>query len=89
VNVVPLLVLCSLVLAGMGVVVFLYGVRNHDFEHADRLSLLPLEDDDPPRADPRHDDVASREKTGHEGGLTPDPGSRPDADPTPPTTLVP
>ncbi|RMH70388.1 MAG: cbb3-type cytochrome oxidase assembly protein CcoS [Bacteroidetes bacterium] len=84
-NVVPLLVLCSLVLAGLGVVVFLYGVRNHDFEHADRLSLLPLEDDDPPQAKVARDHGAAHEKTGHESGLTPDPGRRPDPDPPPPS----
>ena len=44
-NVVPLLVLCSLALAVFGVVLFLYSVRQRDDEHADRLSLLPLEDD--------------------------------------------
>ena len=46
-NVVPLLVLCSLVLAALGVIVFLHSVRNGDHEHRDRLALLPLEDDAP------------------------------------------
>ena len=44
-SVVPLLVLCSLALATFGVLLFVYSVRQHDHEHADRLSLLPLEDD--------------------------------------------
>ena len=44
-NVVPLLVLCSMVLAAAGVALFLYSTRNRDHEHADRLALLPLEDD--------------------------------------------
>ena len=44
-NVIPLLVLCSLALAGFGVLLFVFSVRNRDHEHADRLSLLPLEDD--------------------------------------------
>lgn len=47
-DVVPLLVLCSLLLAGLGVVLFVISARQGDHEHADRLSLLPLEDDDPP-----------------------------------------
>lgn len=91
-NVIPLLVLCSLVLAGMGVVVFLYGVRNHDFEHTDRLSLLPLEDDDPPSAAAAvdaNDDLATREITRDEGGLKSDPDGRPDARPTLSTTRAP
>jgi cbb3-type cytochrome oxidase maturation protein len=44
-NVIPLLVLCSLFLGACGVLMFLYSVRQRDHEHADRLSLLPLEDD--------------------------------------------
>ncbi len=46
-NVVPLLVLCSLFLAACGVLLFVFSVRQRDHEHADRLTLLPLEDDDP------------------------------------------
>ncbi len=49
-NVVPLLVLCSLALAAGSVVLFLYSIRQADHEHADRLSLLPLEDDADDRA---------------------------------------
>ena len=45
-NVVPLLVLCSLCLAAFGVGLYLFSVRLGDSDHADRLSLLPLEDDD-------------------------------------------
>lgn len=45
-DVIPLLVLFSLVLALLGVVLFLVSVKNRDLEHADRLSLLPLESDD-------------------------------------------
>ena len=47
-EVVPLLVFCSLLLAAAGVGMFVYSVRNKDPEHADRLSLLPLEDDAEP-----------------------------------------
>lgn len=46
-NVVPLLVLVSLVLAAGSVLCFLWSTRNRDVDHADRLSLLPLEDDAP------------------------------------------
>lgn len=45
-TVVPLLVLCSLLLAASGVAMFLYSTRQGDQDHADRLSLLPLEDED-------------------------------------------
>ena len=44
-NVVPLLVVCSLCLAAFGVLLFVWSTRNQDHEHADRLALLPLEDD--------------------------------------------
>ena len=44
-NIVPLLVLCSLSLAALGVLLFLYSVRQEDHEHADRLALLPLEEE--------------------------------------------
>lgn len=46
-NVVPLLVLFSLVLAATSVLLFAWSARNRDADHADRLSLLPLEDDTP------------------------------------------
>jgi hypothetical protein len=44
-EVVPLLVLCSLCLAAGALLLFLNCVSRGDHEHADRLSLLPLEDD--------------------------------------------
>jgi cbb3-type cytochrome oxidase maturation protein len=44
-NVIPLLVLCSLFLVACGVALFVWSVRQGDPEYADRLSLLPLEDD--------------------------------------------
>ena len=47
-EVVPVLVAFSLLLGAAGVAMFLYSVRQRDHEHADRLSLLPLEDDLPP-----------------------------------------
>ena len=45
-DVVPLLVVFSLLLAALAVVFFVSTVRNGENEHADRLSLLPLESDD-------------------------------------------
>ncbi|HMQ23392.1 MAG TPA: hypothetical protein PKE00_12930 [Planctomycetota bacterium] len=47
-DVIPLLVFCSLGLAGIGVLLFITSTKNQDHEHADRLALLPLEDDLPP-----------------------------------------
>lgn len=58
-NVVPLLVVFSLFLAVVSVVLFLYSTRNKDHEHADRLSLLPLEDDLPPSSSPPSSKAAS------------------------------
>ena len=44
-NVVPVLILCSLFLVVCAVVLFIHSVRQGDHEHSERLSLLPLEDD--------------------------------------------
>lgn len=38
-----LTVFVSLALAGLGVALFVWSARNRTFEHADRLSILPLE----------------------------------------------
>lgn len=43
-DVLIVLVFVSLVLVGGGVLLFLVGVHQGDFEHADRLALLPLLD---------------------------------------------
>lgn len=48
-DVIPLLVFLSLVLVGMALAFFFYTVRQGDHEHADRLSLLPLEEDEMPQ----------------------------------------
>jgi cbb3-type cytochrome oxidase maturation protein len=45
----------SLVLALGGVGFFVWSVRQGAHEHSDRLALLPLRDDAPPRTDPRAD----------------------------------
>jgi hypothetical protein len=51
-NIVPFLVGCSLLLAAGAVILFVLSARNRDHEHADRLSLLPLEDDLLPEVGP-------------------------------------
>ena len=51
-DVLIILVFVSLVLV-VGALIFLFkGVRSGDYEHGDRLSLLPLEEDDDPGVDP-------------------------------------
>jgi hypothetical protein len=45
VDVIVVLVFVSLVLVGFAVLLFAYSVRQADHEHADRLSLLPIEDE--------------------------------------------
>ncbi len=45
-NVLIVQVFVSLMLVLMAVVGLLYSVKHGDHEHADRLSLLPLEDDE-------------------------------------------
>ena len=44
-NVLILTMFVSLTLAGLGVALFLWSARLRTFEHSDRLSILPLEDD--------------------------------------------
>jgi hypothetical protein len=39
-------VFVSLLLVAGGVVLYAYSVKQADHEHADRLSILPLQDDD-------------------------------------------
>ena len=45
-EVLVLQVFVSLVLVGFGLLLFGFSVRQKDFDHADRLALVPLEDDD-------------------------------------------
>lgn len=45
-NVIVLQVFVSLALVAFGVALFVVSVRQKDHEHGDRLSLLPLEDDE-------------------------------------------
>lgn len=44
-NVVVLQVFVSLMLVAGSLVLFAYSVRHRDHEHAERLSLLPLQDE--------------------------------------------
>ena len=46
-DVLIVLVFVSLVFVGGGVLLFLVSLHQRDFEHADRLALLPLMDSDP------------------------------------------
>ncbi len=46
-SIVPLLLLCSLVLAAGSLVLFVWSCKQGDCHEADRLCLLPLEDDIP------------------------------------------
>lgn len=49
-NVLVLQVFVSLMLVASSVLLFAYSVRHRDHEHADRLSLFPLDDDGAPPA---------------------------------------
>ncbi len=44
-NVIVLQVFVSLMLVVGSVLLYAFSVRHRDYEHADRLSLIPLEDD--------------------------------------------
>jgi hypothetical protein len=49
-SVVALQVFVSLMLVASSLVLFVHSVRQRDHEHADRLSLTPLEEDAPAQA---------------------------------------
>jgi hypothetical protein len=49
-NIVPLLLFCSLALVVGAIVLFVFSARQGDCHEADRLCLLPLEDDADVRA---------------------------------------
>lgn len=53
------LVILSLALVGLGLIFFFVRLRDGDFDHGERLSLLPLREDRPAAAS---DDDASREE---------------------------
>ena len=50
-NIAVLTLFVSLVLATLAVVLFAWAVRRGEPEHAERLALLPLDDDAVPRTD--------------------------------------
>ena len=52
-SVVILQVFVSLMLVASSVLLFLVSVRQRDHEHADRLSLIPLEDEHPAVPSPK------------------------------------
>ena len=56
-NVIPLLVVCSLFLALCGVALFVWSARRGDHDYVDRLSLLPLEEDFHPDEKPAAETV--------------------------------
>lgn len=47
-SIIPLLLFCSLLLVAGSIVLFVFSARQGDCHEADRLCLLPLEDDPPP-----------------------------------------
>jgi nitrogen fixation-related uncharacterized protein len=51
-SIVIMQVFVSLVLVAGSLVLFLQSVRQRDFDHADRLSLAPLDDDTSPTSPP-------------------------------------
>ena len=59
-NVVVLQVFVSLMLGAGSIVLFVYSVRQRDHEHADRLSLAPLEEDLGPKAEGESKERACR-----------------------------
>ncbi|NOY94398.1 MAG: hypothetical protein GXP55_24745 [Deltaproteobacteria bacterium] len=46
-DVIPLMIFICLALVVLAVGFFAFSVKEHTFEHSDRLELLPLLDDDP------------------------------------------
>ena len=47
-NIVAMQIFVSLVLVAGSIVLFIFSARQRDFDHADRLSLTPLEPDPSP-----------------------------------------
>ena len=62
-DVLIVLVFVSLLLVGGGLLLLLVGVHQGDFEHADRLSLLPIEEDTAPGAVPVSGTAAAAESS--------------------------
>ena len=51
-SIIILQVFVSLMLVAGALVLLAYSVRHHDYEHAERLSLLPMEEEEQP-SDPK------------------------------------
>jgi nitrogen fixation-related uncharacterized protein len=51
-NVLVLQVFVSLMLVVSSVLLFIFSIKQRDHEHADRLSLFPLEDESSPKPTP-------------------------------------
>ncbi len=54
-NVLIITVFVSLILVAAGLIFFVSRLRGGDFEHGDRLSLLPLDEDHPRNQQSRHE----------------------------------
>lgn len=59
-NVLVLQVFVSLMLVAGGLLLFAWSVKQADHEHADRLSLLPLEEEATQPAAPERDEEGTR-----------------------------
>ena len=51
-SIVPLLLLCSLLLVAGAIVLFVFSARQGDCHEADRICLMPLDDDEVVVGDP-------------------------------------
>lgn len=65
-NVVVLQVFVSLTLVASSILLFLHSVKQADHEHADRLSLLPMEQDRTQQAPARQGSASAGLRTGSE-----------------------
>ncbi len=53
-EIVILLALVGLLLTGAALVLFTRSLADRDWQHVERLSLFPIEDDAPPESDEEH-----------------------------------
>lgn len=60
-NVIPLLLLCSLALVAASVVLFVISARQGDCQQAERMCLMPLEEDAVAADGAPHDPEASQD----------------------------
>ncbi|MCB0327527.1 MAG: cbb3-type cytochrome oxidase assembly protein CcoS [Bdellovibrionales bacterium] len=45
-NILVLLIFIGLVIMALGLVFFLFSIKNQDFEHGEQLSIMPLEEEE-------------------------------------------